>query len=450
MDPPKSGLCIKGWLRTVRSSKDVAFLNVNDGSNLSGIQVVINAELPNADEVRHLTTGSAVSVEGELVVSKGKGQRVELNATHVDILDKASDDFPLQKKRAGFDYLRTITHLRHRTNSFGAVFRVRSALSFGVHEFFQARGFNYLHAPIITSSDAEGAGEMFRVTTVDMDKPPRGDDGKVDWSQDFFGKPTFLTVSGQLNAEAFALGMSDVYTFGPTFRAENSNTTRHVAEFWMIEPEMAFCDLQGDCDMAQAFVQHLVQKLLNECQEDLEFFNLRIDKGLLERLNTVVKAPFERMTYREAVSRLEASGHSFEHPLGFGVNLQAEHERYLSETLIGRPVFVTDYPKSIKAFYMRRNDDGETVAAVDLLVPGVGELIGGSQREERHDVLLKSIEEHGLPAEIYQWYLDTRRFGTVEHSGFGLGFERMIMYCTGMQNIRDVIPFPRSPRTCEF
>jgi len=450
LDPPQSGVIIKGWLRTVRTSKQVTFLNVNDGSNLGGIQVVAGDPLPNLEEVGHLTTGSAVAVTGELVESPAKGQRVELRATAVEVLGHAAPDYPLQKKRHGFEFLRTIAHLRNRTNTYGAVFRVRSVLAHAVHCFFQDRGFVYVHTPIITGSDCEGAGEMFRVSTLDPAAPPRTDQGAVDWSQDFFGRGSYLTVSGQLNGEAFALGMSDIYTFGPTFRAENSHTARHASEFWMIEPEMAFCDLEDDCNLAEAFIRYLITTVLERCPEDMEFFDQRIEKGIRERMRAVAEAEFERMTYAEAVKRLEASGQSFEYPVFFGANLQAEHERYLTETLVGRPVFVTDYPREIKAFYMRRNDDDRTVAAMDLLVPKVGELIGGSQREERHDVLKAAIEQTSLPIEEYQWYLDTRRFGTVPHAGFGLGFERMVMYATGMQNIRDVIPFPRTPNTCEF
>ncbi len=447
---PQSGLLLKGWIRTVRNSKNVSFINLNDGSNMAGIQIVVPGDLAEIEDVRKLTTGSAIEVVGELVESRGKGQSVEVQATKVVTVGRAEEDYPLQKKGASFEFLRTIGHLRNRSNTFGSVFRVRSKLAQAIHAFFGERGFVYVHTPIITASDTEGAGEMFRVTTLDPKNPPRTDEGEIDWDQDFFGKPAFLTVSGQLNAEAFALGMSDVYTFGPTFRAENSNTTRHASEFWMIEPEMAFCDLSENCDLAEDFVKYLLRTVLDECQGDLEFFNQRIDKGLLERLQHVVDSPFERMTYREAVKRLVDSGQTFEYPVEFGVNLQAEHERFLTEKLVGRPVFVTDYPKSIKAFYMRRNDDGETVGAVDLLVPAVGELIGGSAREERLDVLEAAIRELGLESEEYGWYLETRRYGTAPHAGFGLGFERMVMYATGMQNIRDVIPFPRTPRNCEF
>jgi len=449
--PPRQ-VRVAGWLRTVRNSKEVTFLNVNDGSNLGGIQVVVSADVLQAnEEIRRLTTGASVVVTGELTPSPGKGQAVEIVARSVEVLGHAVD-FPLQKKGHSYEFLRTKAHLRNRSNTFGAVFRVRSKLAHAVHCFFQDRGFVYLHTPIVTASDAEGAGEMFRVTTLDPLAPPRTATGEVDWDQDFFGRRAYLTVSGQLNGETFACGMTDIYTFGPTFRAENSNTSRHAAEFWMIEPEMAFCDLQGNCDVAEAFVKHLLRTVLEQCTEDLEFFEERVEKnrGLIERLQQVAEASFERMPYTEAIARLTSSGKSFEFPVAWGVNLQAEHERYLSEELIGRPVFVTDYPKDIKAFYMRRNADGKTVAAVDLLVPGVGELIGGSQREERLDVLEAAIAEHGLDPRHYDWFLDTRRFGTVPHAGFGLGFERMIMYGTGMQNIRDVIPFPRTPRSCDF
>ncbi|MBC8069034.1 MAG: asparagine--tRNA ligase [Deltaproteobacteria bacterium] len=448
--PPRADVCVKGWVRTVRDSKQVVFLELNDGSSMASLQVICDATLANIEDIRHLSTGSAIAATGELVASPAKGQAVELRAASVEIVGKADADFPLQKKRHSFEFLRSIAHLRNRTNSYGAVFRVRSKLAHAVHCFFQDRGFVYVHTPIITASDAEGAGEMFRVTTLDPANPPRTEGGAIDWDADFFGRQAFLTVSGQLNGETFAMGMGDIYTFGPTFRAENSNTSRHVAEFWMIEPEMAFCDLEDNCDIAEAFVKHLLHTLLEQCSSDVEFFNERIDTGLLARLRHVLESDFERMPYADAVSRLEQSGKAFEYPVFFGANLQAEHERHLTEELVGRPVFVTDYPKEIKAFYMRRNDDGRTVAAVDLLVPQVGELIGGSQREERLDVLLQALAETGLPAQSYAWYLDTRRYGTAPHAGFGLGFERMIMYATGMQNIRDVIPFPRTPRHCEF
>jgi len=447
---PRSGLRVKGWLRTVRDSKQVLFLELNDGSSLATLQAVCPASLANFEHLRKLSTGSAVEIVGDLVASPAAGQRVELQATEVIVVGLADATFPLQKKRHTFEFLREIAHLRARTNTFGAVFRVRSALAQAVHGFFQDRGFVYVHTPIITAADAEGAGEMFRVSTFEPDKAPRTPDGKVDYHQDFFSKPTYLTVSGQLNGESFALGLSDIYTFGPTFRAENSNTSRHAAEFWMIEPEVAWADLDDDADLAEAFIKHLLRAAMDRCDEDLAFFNDRIDTGLIKRLQHVLEAGFERMTYTEAVRRLEQSGQKFEFPVFWGANLQAEHERYLTETLVGRPVFVTDYPKEIKAFYMRRNDDGKTVAAMDLLVPKIGELIGGSQREERLDVLTASITHAGLSPVEYAWYLDTRRFGTAPHAGFGLGFERLVMYVTGMENIRDVIPFPRTPRHCDF
>ena len=450
-EPPRSGVRVKGWVRTVRDNKQLVFLAINDGSCAASLQAVCHPTLANFDQLRHLSTGSAVEVVGDLIASPAAGQKVELQATEVIVVGLADNKFPLQKKHHGFEFLREVAHLRARTNTFGSVFRVRSALAQGIHQFFQDRGFVYVHTPIITGSDAEGAGEMFRVTTLDVANPPRiSPAGKVDYTQDFFARPTFLTVSGQLNGETFALGLSDIYTFGPTFRAENSNTSRHVAEFWMIEPEMAWYDLDDDMDLAEAFVKHLLRSALDRCGEDLAFFNDRIDKGLIKRLEHVLAANFERMPYTEAVKRLEASGQKFEFPVHWGANLQAEHERYLTETLVGRPVLVTDYPKEIKAFYMRRNDDGKTVAAMDLLVPKIGELIGGSQREERLDVLEAAITSNGLHPEDYSWYLDTRRYGTAPHAGFGLGFERLVMYVTGMENIRDVVPFPRTPRSCDF
>jgi asparaginyl-tRNA synthetase len=450
LEPPRAGVRVKGWARTVRDSKQVLFIELNDGSCFASVQVVVSPELANFEQVRKLTTGSAVEVVGEVVASPAAGQRVELKAEAVNIIGLADSSFPLQKKRHSFEFLREIAHLRARTNTFGAVFRVRSALAQAVHEFFASRGFVYVHTPIITGSDAEGAGEMFRVTTLDVGAPPRTPEGAIDWHEDFFARPSFLTVSGQLNGEAFALGLSEIYTFGPTFRAENSNTARHAAEFWMIEPEMAWYDLEDDCALAEAFVKHLMRTALERCTSDLEFFNKQIDQGLIGRLQHVLESSFERMTYTEAIRRLEASGQKFEFPVHWGANLQAEHERYLTEKLVGRPVFVTDYPTEIKAFYMRRNDDGKTVAAMDLLVPKIGELIGGSQREERLDVLSDAIRSFGLNPAHYGWYLDTRRFGTAPHAGFGLGFERLIMYVTGMENIRDVIPFPRTPRNCDF
>ena len=448
---PAAEMRVKGWARTVRDSKNVVFIELNDGSCFANLQVVAGSELDNHEELRHLTTSSALCVEGELVASPAKGQRVELKATKIEIVGRADPSYALQKKRHGFEFLREQAHLRVRTNTFGAVFRVRSVLAQAIHRFFGERGFVYVHTPIITGSDAEGAGEMFRVTTLDVGNPPRRPDGSVDDDQDFFAKPTYLTVSGQLNGETFAMGLSDIYTFGPTFRAENSNTSRHAAEFWMIEPEMAWYDLDDDCRLAEDFVKYLLRAALDHCGEDLEFFDQRIDKGLIARLEAVATADFARITYTEAIELLHKSGQKFEYPVEWGKNLQAEHERYITETIIGRPTFVVDYPKHIKAFYMRRNDDEKTVAAMDLLVPKIGELIGGSQREERLDVLERVFaEDPNLKPEHYWWYMDTRRFGTAPHSGFGRGFERLIMYATGMENIRDVIPFPRTPRHCEF
>jgi asparaginyl-tRNA synthetase len=450
MVPPRNAVRVKGWLRTLRDNKQVVFMQLNDGSCLATLQVVCDPALPNFDAVRRLSTGSAVEVLGDLVASPKEGQRVELKATEVIVVGEADPSFPLQKKAHSMEYLRTIAHLRLRSNTFGAVFRVRSTLAQATHEFFAARHFVYVHTPIITASDCEGAGEMFRVSTLDPEKPPRRPDGTINYDDDFFSKAAYLTVSGQLNGEAFAHGLSDIYTFGPTFRAENSNTARHAAEFWMIEPEMAWCDLDGCIELAEAYVKHLLRTALDRCSDDLKFFDDRISKGLIDRLHHVLESEFARVTYTEAIERLLASGQSFEFPLSWGVALQAEHERYLSEKLLGRPVFVTDYPKEIKAFYMRRNDDGKTVAATDLLVPRVGELIGGSQREERYDVLKSVMTAAGLDLDAYAWYLDLRRFGTVPHAGFGLGFERLVMYVTGMENIRDVIPFPRTPRNCDF
>ncbi len=450
MDPPRAAVRVKGWLRSLRDNKQVVFLQLNDGSCLATLQAVCNPELANFEAVRKLSTGSAVEVVGDLIASPKEGQRVELKATEIVVVGEADPSFPLQKKAHSMEYLRTIAHLRLRSNTFGAVFRVRSVLAQATHEFFAARRFVYVHTPIITASDCEGAGEMFRVSTLDPEKPPRKPDGKVNYEEDFFSRAAYLTVSGQLNGEAFAHGLSDIYTFGPTFRAENSNTARHAAEFWMIEPEMAWCDLDGCIELAEAYVKHLIRAAFERCGEDMKFFDERISKGLVERLQHVLNSEFGRMTYTEAVERLLASGQKFEFPLAWGVGLQAEHERYLAETLVGRPVFVTDYPKEIKSFYMRRNEDGKTVAATDLLVPRIGELIGGSQREERYDVLKSVMTAAGLNVDDYAWYLDLRRFGTVPHAGFGLGFERMVMYVTGMENIRDVVPFPRTPRNCDF
>ena len=439
-----------GWLRSVRHSKGVSFLDLTDGSCLSGIQAVVDAEMSEREPtVSSLGTGCAVRVTGELVESPGKGQRFELRAEEVELIGDADSDYPLQKKRHSFEFLRSIAHLRPRTNTIAAVMRVRNAASRAIHDFFQERGFLLLHSPVITLADAEGAGEMFRVTSLDPLEPPRRD-GEVDWSQDFFGREAHLTVSGQLEAEIAALALTDVYTFGPTFRAEDSNTSRHLAEFWMVEPEMAFCDLDGEVALTEDFLKEVFQRVLDRCPEDLRFFNDRIDDSVLETLDHVIRSPFERMTYTEAVSILEKSGRSFEFPVQWGADLQSEHERYITEEHVKKPVVVTDYPKQIKAFYMYQNDDERTVRAMDVLVPRIGEIVGGSQREHRHDVLSRCMEEAGLDRDAYWWYLDLRRYGSVPHAGFGLGFERLVQFITGMANIRDVVPFPRVPGFAEF
>lgn len=443
---------VAGWVRTRRDSKGgFSFVELNDGSSLSGLQIIVPGELDNYEsEVLKLTTGSAVAVVGELVESPGAGQRVEVHATEVQVYGLADpDEYPLQKKRISYEKLRDIAHLRPRTNTFGAVARIRNALAYATHKFYQERDFLYLHTPMITSSDAEGAGEMFQVTTLNVGEPPRVD-GEVDYSRDFFGKPTFLTVSGQLSAETYASALDRVYTFGPTFRAENSNTRRHLAEFWMIEPEIAFADLSDNADLAEDYIRYMFQYVLENCTEDLEFFNKWVAEGLLDRLHAIATSEFRRITYTEAVAALVGADATFEFPVSWGSDLQSEHERYLTEVVFDQPVVVTDYPKDIKAFYMRRNDDGKTVAAMDVLLPGVGEIVGGSQREERHDVLLDSINEKGLPRDDYWWYLDLRRFGSVPHSGFGLGFGRIVQFTTGMHNIRDVIPYPRTPNSADF
>ena len=442
---------VEGWLRTVRHSKNVSFLDISDGSCMAGIQAVAAPELDNYEsEVGKLTTGCCVRVAGRLVESPGKGQRYEIQAAQVEVVGYADEDYPLQKKRHSFEFLRTLGHLRMRTNTFGAVMRVRNAAAQAIHRAFQDRGFIHLHAPIITLSDCEGAGEMFRVSTLDPEKAPRTEAGGVDYSQDFFGKEARLTVSGQLEAEIAALALTNVYTFGPTFRSENSNTSRHLAEFWMVEPEMAFCDIQGNMDLAEAFLKDVTRDVLESCPEDMAFFNQRIDETVLETLAHIVEQPFERMTYTEAVDILQRSGRSFEYPVSWGVNLQSEHERYIVEDHVGRPVMVVDYPKEIKAFYMYLNDDERTVAAMDVLVPKIGEIIGGSQREHRLTQLRQRIQECGLPEEEYWWYLELRRYGTAPHAGFGLGFERLVQFMTGLGNIRDVIPFPRVPGFAEF
>ncbi|MFO8072968.1 MAG: asparagine--tRNA ligase [Polyangia bacterium] len=448
-DVPREGVVAEGWLRTSRRGKGVAFFELNDGSCPASLQVVINPELEGFEEVSGLGAGSALRVHGKLVESPARGQRVELHAERVEVIGGSDEDYPLQKKRHSFEFLRTIAHLRPRARTFGAVFRVRHALQMAIHRFFDSRGFVQVHTPIITASDAEGAGQMFRVTTLPPGAEPRDGD-EVDFSKDFFGRETALTVSGQLEAEIFALALRNVYTFGPTFRAENSHTSRHASEFWMIEPEMAFCDLAGDMDLAEDFIREIVREVLERCSEDIDFFDRWIQEGLRRKMEQLVDSRFERMTYSEAVAALEKSGREFEHPVRWGADLQSEHERYLTEELVGGPAFVVDYPRDLKAFYMRVNDDGRTVAAMDLLVPQVGEIIGGSQREERLDVLDEQIAHFELAPDIYWWYRDLRRFGSVPHAGFGLGFERMLMYVTGMQNIRDVIPFARTPGSAEF
>jgi asparaginyl-tRNA synthetase len=448
-ETPAPGVCVKGWVRTVRRGKDVAFIALNDGSCLASIQVVLEPALNDFERLAKVGTGACLAVIGELVPSPASGQRWEVRAKEVTVLGEADEEYPLQKKRHSFEFLRSIAHLRPRSNTFGAVFRLRSALSFAVHKFFQERGFLYVQTPIITTSDCEGAGEMFRVTTLPAKNPPLAE-GEVDWREDFFGEKAGLTVSGQLEGELFATAFADIYTFGPTFRAENSNTSRHAAEFWMIEPEMAFADLADDCALAEDFLRYLITYALQHCGEDLAFFNQHIEPGLIDKLEALAKAEFRTMPYTEAVAALQRSGRSFQFPVEWGCDLQSEHERYLTEELVGGPVFVTDYPAGIKAFYMRLNDDERTVAAMDLLVPRVGEIIGGSQREERYDLLLNRMAEAGIAPESLWWYLDTRRWGSCSHAGFGLGFERLLMYVTGMENIRDVIPFPRTPGSAKF
>ncbi len=450
-DKADTDVTVEGWLRTVRHSKNISFLDVSDGSCMSGIQAVATPELANYEtEIRKLTTGCCIRVAGRLTDSPGKGQRYELQAGQVEVVGYADEDYPLQKKRHSFEFLRTLGHLRMRTNTFGAVMRVRNAATQEIHKFFQKRGFIQLHSPIITLSDCEGAGDMFRVTTLDPDRTPRTQAGSVDYSQDFFGKEARLTVSGQLEAEIAALALTNVYTFGSTFRSENSNTSRHLAEFWMVEPEMAFCDIEGNMDLAEAFLKDVTKGVLDGCVDDMAFFNERIDPTTLETLTSIVNQPFERITYTEAVEILQNAGRSFEYPVSWGINLQSEHERYIVEEHVGRPVMVIDYPKEIKAFYMYVNDDERTVAALDVLVPKIGEIIGGSQREHRLTQLQQRIQECGLLEEEYWWYLELRRYGSAPHSGFGLGFERLIQFMTGLGNIRDVVPFPRVPGFAEF
>ena len=442
---------ISGWIRTIRVSKSFGFIELNDGSFFKNLQIVIEEDkLNNYKELSKLNVGASITATGILEPTPEAKQPFELKADDVIIEGLSTPDYPMQKKRHSFEYLRTVAHLRPRTNTFAAVFRVRSMIAQAIHEFFRERGFVYVHAPIITGSDCEGAGEMFRVTTMDMDNVPKTEDGAVDYSKDFFGKSTNLTVSGQLNVETFCMAFRNVYTFGPTFRAENSNTTRHAAEFWMIEPEIAFADLNDDMDLAESMLKYIINYCLENAPEEMEFFNQFVDKGLLERLNNVVSNDFGRVTYTEAVEILKQHNDKFEYPVEWGCDLQTEHERFLTETIYKKPVFVTDYPKEIKAFYMKLNDDNKTVAAMDLLVPGVGEIIGGSQREENYDVLVQKMRDCGLNEEDYGFYLDLRRYGTNKHAGFGLGFERAVMYITGMQNIRDVLPFPRTVGTAEY
>lgn len=449
---PNETVTVQGWVRTKREQKEFSFVEVNDGSSLAGLQVVVNQDVPGyAETIKRVSTGASVEISGTLVESPAKGQRIELTAATIAVYGEAdSETYPLQKKRHSFEFLREIGHLRARTNTIGAVFRVRNAAATAIHQFFQERGFLWVHTPIISASDCEGAGEMFTVTGFDLKKVPLTDNRQVDYSQDFFGKQSYLTVSGQLEAEIMALAFSQVYTFGPTFRAENSNTSRHLAEFWMVEPEMAFCDLEGDMELAEAFLKHIFKFVLETCPEDIDFFNQRIDQTVLATAENIINNEFARVTYTEAIDLLEKSGKSFTYPVEWGLDLQSEHERYLAEDLFKKPTIVTDYPAKIKAFYMRLNDDEKTVRAMDILAPKIGEIIGGSQREERLDVLQSRIEHQGLDPNIYWWYLDLRRYGTVPHAGFGLGFERLIQFMTGMGNIRDVIPFPRAPQEVEF
>jgi asparaginyl-tRNA synthetase len=445
---PDESVTIKGWVRTKREQKGFSFIEVNDGSSMAGLQVVMNADLSDYESVvKRLSTGASVEVSGVLVPSPGKGQRIEVKADSVIVYGEAdAETYPLQKKRHSFEFLREIGHLRSRTNTLGAVFRVRNACSMAIHQFFQDQGFIWVHTPILTASDCEGAGEMFAVTSLDLKKVPLTENQSVDYSKDFFGKPTYLTVSGQLEAEIMATAFSNVYTFGPTFRAENSNTSRHLAEFWMVEPEMAFCDLEGDMDLAEAFLKYIFSYVLEKCPEDMQFFNDRIDNSVLTTAENIIQNEFERVTYTKAVELLLKSDRTFEYPVEWGLDLQSEHERFLAEELFKKPVIVTDYPTQIKAFYMRLNEDEKTVRAMDILAPKIGEIIGGSQL----DVLERRIQAQGLDLKDYWWYLDLRRYGTVPHAGFGLGFERLVQFMTGMSNIRDVIPFPRTPLNVEF
>jgi len=446
---PVKNMVVQGWIRTRRDSKDFSFIELNDGSSLRSLQIIAKNSLPNYAAVQSLSTGGSIRVTGGLVASQGKGQKWEVVAENVEIVGTADDSYPLQKKGHTPEFLREIAHLRPRSNLFSSIFRVRSRLAFAVHQFFQERGFVYVHTPIITGSDCEGAGELFRVSTIDIKNPPKKN-GEIDFAQDFFARPTYLTVSGQLEAEAFALALSKVYTFGPTFRAENSNTSRHASEFWMIEPEMAFCDLNGNMDLAEEFVKYLIADAREHCPDEMDLFARFVDKELLPRLDFVVERPFQRVAYADAVDLLKKSGEKFEFPVDYGLNLQSEHERWLTEKHFKCPVTVFNFPKEIKPFYMRFNDDGKTVTAMDLLVPGIGEIVGGSQREERLEMLEENMRQHGMDPADYKWYLDLRRYGTAPHSGFGLGFERILMFITGVSNIRDVIPFARTPGSAEF
>lgn len=446
----KKEITIEGWVKTVRDSKTFGFIELNDGTFFKNLQIVFNNNLNNFEEICKLTISSAIKVTGTFILTPESKQPFEIQANNIEIENLSDSTYPLQKKKHSFEYLRTISHLRPRANTFQAVFRVRSVLAYAIHKFFQERGFVYVNTPLITGSDAEGAGEMFNVNSFDLNNIPKDKDGDVDFSKDFFGKPAHLTVSGQLNAETFAEAFCNVYTFGPTFRAENSNTVKHAAEFWMVEPEICFADLKDDMDLAEDMIKYIFNYVLENCPEEMEFFNKFIDTGLLDRLNHVISSDFARVTYTEAIAELEKHNDEFEYKVSWGVDLQTEHERYLCEKIYKKPVFVTDYPMDIKAFYMKQNPDGKTVAATDLLVPGIGEIIGGSQREENYDKLLKRMKDLNMPIEEYDWYLDLRKYGSCNHAGFGLGFERAIMYLTGMQNIRDVIPFPRTPKNCEF
>ena len=443
-------ITLSGWVKTVRDSKNFGFIELNDGSFFKNIQIVFDDKLKNFEEIRKLTISSSITVTGKFVKTENAKQAFEIHATSIEIIDISDSDYPLQKKRHSFEYLRTIAHLRPRANTFNAVFRVRSVLAYAIHKFFQERGFVYVNTPLITGSDCEGAGEMFNVNSFDLNNVPKTEEGQVDYSKDFFGKPAHLTVSGQLDVETYAFAFRNVYTFGPTFRAENSNTVKHAAEFWMIEPEMCFADLKDDMDLAEDMLKYIIKYVLENCPEEMEFFNNFVDKTLLEKLNNVINSDFGRISYTDAVKELEKHNDEFEFKVSWGIDLQTEHERFLSEKIFKKPVFVTDYPKEIKAFYMKQNPDGKTVAASDLLAPGIGEIIGGSQREDDLKVLQEKIKEFGLNEKDYWWYEDLRKYGSAPHSGFGLGFERLIMYVTGMQNIRDVIPFPRTPKNCEF